>query len=98
MGYNTYYGLLVDDIRSPEHELALTKMADYDVFEESCTWYEHEVDLKEYSAKFPNQLFRLRGEGEEPLDVWIKYFKNGRMQRCPAKVTFDDFDEFKLKP
>lgn len=98
MGYYTNYGLLVDGVKNHEHELALTKMADYSVFEDGCTWYEHEEDLKEYSAKFPNQLFRLRGEGEEPLDVWIKYFKNGRMQHCPAKVTFDDFDELKLKP
>lgn len=97
MGYNTYHSLYVNEVKNPEHELALSKMADYLVFEESCTWYEHEADLKEYSAKFPDLLFKLRGEGEETLDAWIKYFKNGKMQHCPAKVTFDDFDELKLK-
>lgn len=101
MGYNTYYSLYVngveDENHEGEHELALSKMADHHVFEEDCRWYEHEADLREYSAKFPDLLFELRGVGEGILDAWTKYFKNGKMQHCPAKVTYDDFDESKLK-
>src|SRR5881394_2305568 len=52
--------------------------------EESTKWYDHEADMKALSAEFPKVLFTLRGEGEESGDVWVKYFKNGKMQSSKA--------------
>lgn len=60
-------------------------------------WYSHEKDMKELSTRFPNEVFVLHGEGEESGDVWYKYFKNGKMQECYAKITFEDYDENKLR-
>ena len=47
---------------------------------ETCKWYEHEAELKSFSAKHPNVLFTLHGEGEETGDIWDKYFLNGKCQ------------------
>ncbi len=64
---------------------------------EPCKWYGHEKDMKAFSRHFPDLVFKLEGRGEEPGDLWVKYFKNGKMQRCHAKITFAPFDENKLE-
>lgn len=64
---------------------------------EGVKWYNHEVDMKYLSVEFPDEVFVLYGEGEDNEDVWYKYFKNGKMQHCYAKVTFDEFDENELR-
>lgn len=97
MGYNTRYELTVDGHEIKAHELGIEDLVGHDPFEYSCKWYSHEEEMRKYSKKHPECLFELRGEGEESLDVWVKYFKNGKMQRCKAKVTFDAFDELQLK-
>ena len=66
-------------------------------FGESCKWYDHEEDMKKISRMFPSVTFDLYGEGEESGDIWHKYFKNGKMQECPARIVFDEYDERKLK-
>lgn len=60
------------------------------------SWYDHEEDMKVLSKNVPDVLFELYGEGQESGDLWYKYFKNGKMQYCPGKVVFDDYDESKL--
>jgi hypothetical protein len=64
---------------------------------DSAKWYDHEIDMKKLSKIYPDIVFKLKGHGEESGDTWIKYFKNGKMQNCPAKITFDEYDEKKLK-
>ena len=59
-------------------------------------WYEHQLDMRRFSSKFPNVLFVLSGEGEENDDMWVEYYRNGLMQVARAQITFDDFDEDKL--
>lgn len=56
---------------------------------ERCKWYEHEEQMAELSKKFPEVLFTLHGEGEDAMDLWIHYFKNGKIQRRKAKITFE---------
>src|ERR1700733_15663509 len=58
---------------------------------ESCKWYEHETDMIKYSKQYPELTFALKGEGEEAGDVWIKYFKNGKI------TTHRPFDELYTK-
>ena len=65
--------------------------------EESTKWYEHNKDMVNFSRNYPGNLFKLEGEGEEAGDIWIEYYKSGKCQECKAKITFDEFDEDKLK-
>ena len=64
---------------------------------DTVKWYDHDKDMKEISKKFPELVFELCGEGEESGDIWKKYYKDGKVQVCKAKITFDEFDEKKLK-
>ncbi len=64
--------------------------------DEAVKWYEHEDDMKRLSFQFPDTLFRLSGEGEEPGDIWVKYFKDGKMQAMKAEIKFADFNEADL--
>ena len=63
---------------------------------QSTKWYDHEEDLCRFSRMHPEIVFKLRGDGEESGDQWFLYVKNGKSQRCKAKITFEDYDEQKL--
>lgn len=60
-------------------------------------WYDHDDFMKKLSKQFPNVVFILEGEGEGPEDIWKKYYKDGKVQVARAKITFDKYDEGKLK-
>jgi hypothetical protein len=101
MGYDTQYDLSSDDRKIEEHYAALEEITGYDKYYMNGTgyeikWYEHENHLKAYSLKYPDTLFTLEGEGEESGDVWKKYFKNGKMFKAKAQITFEEFNEEKL--
>lgn len=74
-----------------EYDISIERLEndDYD----QMKWYDHEDDMKEFSAKWPNVLFTLTGEGEEPGDLWVKYFRNGKVQTATAKITYEPLDE-----
>ena len=63
----------------------------------STKWYDSTEDLKAFSKKYPTVLFELSGEGEESGDIWMEYFLNGKSQRCGAIITYEKFDENKMK-
>lgn len=102
MGYLTRFELSItpttheNDIR--EKELYGLSVADLmDGGWDNYKWYDHENEMRDFSKKYPDTLFELRGEGEEAGDLWVKYFQNGKMQRCHARIEYDDFDPEKLK-
>jgi hypothetical protein len=113
MGYRTYYNLnitnadgsdlgeerraeIIDALRG-ENEEAEYSFNEAGEAEEENTWYEHVKEMAEFSKKYPDVLFCLEGEGEESHDLWEKYFLNGKVQLCPAKIEFDEFDEAELQ-
>lgn len=106
MGYDTTYKLNKPVQLQARIQKELIRISDYfntddDIMDlengfMNCKWYEHEEELRELSTKFPNILFELEGHGEENDDMWIKYFKNGKMQRCNAIITFEPYDKTKL--
>ena len=110
MGYNTRYKLNLAEVSVNEIvkiEAAMKAFEpDYgegwlfDIYcgdADVCKWYEHEVEMKDFSSMFPTALFVLTGEGEEPGDLWIKYFKDGKMQECRGIIIYLPYDERKLK-
>lgn len=111
MGYETRFGIEWTLNSPPEiveiagqifKEFREEKELDY-IFDEdgfandTAKWYEHEEDIRELSRLCPEAVFVLYGEGEEAGDIWYKYFKNGLMQMCEAQITYEDYDESKLK-
>lgn len=98
MGYYTHYTVEVAPL-TPEIDEEINDNDDYYAIQEysdAAKWYDHDDDMKRLSIKHPESLFKLTGEGEESGDLWIKYYKNGKMPYCPAIVTYEEFDESKL--
>ncbi len=99
MGYYTSFELKL----IPEDEQVWEEIGDDDNLSYAlvdgceCKWYTHESDMKEFSKRFLDTVFQLSGSGEEAGDLWVKYFKNGKMQKCYARIEFDEYDEGKLK-
>lgn len=108
MGYNTKFTLKVDSNQDQIRKFLEQYESDWDSkywcaheaiedYGESRKWYEHESDMRDLSLEFPDMLFTLEGEGDEAGDLWIKYFKNGKIQKAYARIEYDEFDESKLK-
>lgn len=93
MGYYTDFDL---SSNSDEVVEALQKQSEYSYFR-GIKWYEHEDDCKKVSLLFPDTVIEVSGEGEESGDVWKAYYKNGKSFRAEAVVTFEPFNESKLK-
>lgn len=96
MGYYTDY-----DISGNSEEVAdaIEKISEYSWYSRSMNgkWYNWKEHCTEVSKMFPDRLVVLEGDGEESGDQWKAYFKNGKSQACKAIVTFEEFDESKLK-
>lgn len=104
MGYYTQYGLsiqqggddtLIKQFRA-ESEGANYAIDDDGSCNDSCKWYDHEKDLKEFSLKHPNVLFKLEGTGEDNGDAWELFVQGGLSQVCRGRLVFDKFDHAKL--
>ena len=59
-------------------------------------WTEHTSEMKKLSEKFPSVLFSLTGRGEKDDDIWIDYYKAGKMQHCRGKIVYEDFCQEKM--
>lgn len=101
MGYYTHFLLDVegDDLNFIDHETGIGEISGYgNPFDGSgIKWYDYQTDLIKYSHLFPNTLFIISGEGEHPGDMWRHYFKNGLQWWVGAEITFEEFNETKLK-
>ena len=79
-------------------EAIISSYVDYPyMFEESVKWYDHRKDMIRVSKDYPDILFTLSGEGEEPEDLWKEYYLNGQYQEAKAVITFEDFHPGKLR-
>lgn len=61
------------------------------------TWYSEQEDMVLLSTKFPPVLFSIHREGENNGDMMDTYYWNGKMQICPAIITYDDYDPAKME-
>ena len=95
MGYYTRF-----DISSNSQEVinTINEVSGYgDVESDEIKWYHHKDHCITVSKMFPHELITVEGVGEEQGDQWKAYYKNGKMQHCKALITFEPFDESKLK-
>lgn len=100
MGYYTRYKLeiLEGNDYYTDYEKEISNLSGYnDCFDDSIKWRDHENDMRRYSKENPKVLFKLSGEGEESGDIWVEYYKNGKMQREKAQIIIGGFNEKKLK-
>ena len=107
MGYCTAFTLMIDTGQKKISEILteidpdlrdrLDGIDDDGSSADSVTWYNHEQDIRELSLAYPDYVFTLYGDGDDSEDMWYKHFKNGKMQACYAKITYDDYDENKLE-
>ncbi len=109
MGYRTYHTLHIhpNDSGIPDDDM-IAELRDtcgeakYGLNTDgSCAsevkWYERDEVMAKSSKKYPGVVFCLTGDGDENDDMWYAYFKNGKVQYCPAIITYDKYDESKLK-
>ena len=110
MGYYTYFNFCVQDFETLEY-IDLKKQDE--IFEElnkkyeitdvddrdfTAHWYDIDENMKEFSKKYPEYLFKIYGEGEDgSLDTYIKYFHNGKMQFCQGSLVYDEINKDVLK-
>ena len=59
-------------------------------------WYAHDEHMKIISKRFSNVLFTLTEMGEDGEQSQT-YYKDGKMQEEEAQISFNPFDETKLK-
>ena len=50
-------------------------------------WYNHDADMLDLSAKFPQYVLRLTGYGEETGDIWCNIYSNGELRASWALNT-----------
>ncbi|MCD8212410.1 MAG: hypothetical protein LUC17_05230 [Oscillospiraceae bacterium] len=61
-------------------------------------WYECDLDMCSLSARFPDYLFTIFGDGEQREDIWRGYYYRGRVQICRPRITWDAFDPDRTRP
>lgn len=101
MGYYTRFSLEIisgdDHATDWEKEISLnTSYAGGNLFTGEYKWYSHTSDMIDFSKKHPNMVFCVSGEGEDSGDIWKEYHKNGKVQLCPGRITYDEYDPSKL--
>lgn len=102
MGYYTSYSLSIHEegdryVYIEDAKKEITEYHNYNPFIEANKWYKHEEDMRRLSREYPNTVFILEGNGEDSGDMWMKYFKNGKMQEAKAIITYPEFDPSKLQ-
>jgi len=103
MGYCTNFELNIEDgdIDISVISKRLTQITKYTFGYDGtlyhAKWYDWKDDMRKLSSEYHDIVFVLSGQGEEYGDIWKAYFKNGKMQYAAAIVTFEPFDEGKLK-
>lgn len=105
MGYCTAYSFQVPDpgVGADQEHAYMKELADLsgysyeELWEGTVKWYEHAEHMREFSERHPGVLFELRGEGEEPLDVWTGWARDGLYYERPIEVIYPEFDEGLLK-
>lgn len=96
VGYNGTEMDIINELRT-QNESAEWALQPDGSCEDECKWYEHEKDMRAFSKQYPDVIFCLHGIGEDSDDQWNQYYKDGKMQNCKAIITFEEYNETKLR-
>lgn len=105
MGYYTSYSLSIDGADNNQRSILENEIDKMGVFEDGnidvgftaeAKWYECNEDMLLLSSRFPGVLFSLYGSGDASDDIWLHYFKSGRVMYDGIEVIYNDFDESRL--
>lgn len=102
MGYYTRYELNFDYGYDEEKRTKIFnrigELSGYTyLFDDDVKWYDHEKDMLKLSKEYPDIVFTLNGEGEEAGDIWVAYFKDGKMVRHTAVIKLPEYNPSDLK-
>lgn len=102
MGYYTFYQLSI--LKDPDNQKEqfceeLNSLFDGPYADnllnggDELKWYNWQEDMKAISLKYPKMLLMLEGDGEEPLDIWIAHFCNGKINYREIQTYWEKFDD-----
>ena len=60
-----------------------------------CHWRSYEEDMIAMSQAIPHVTFTLTGKGEDSDDIWVEYYRDGKMQRHKLALVLTPIDETK---
>lgn len=105
MWYYTRHKLTIDDV--PKSKEKTNQEIYEEIKEDDNMWYcfdwldslwekvkgyNLEENMKEYSKKYPNKIFRIYWEWEENWDMWEEVFINGKSKREVAEIQIKKID------
>lgn len=105
MGYYTDFCLDFQGVKEDQRSALTVEIEKMNIFDGgniddgffcNAKWYDHNEDMLLLSTRFPNILFSLHGYGEDSGDIWLNYFKAGRVMYEGLKLIQQDFDENQL--
>jgi hypothetical protein len=79
---------ITDDFSSYEKDIRFSEL----IMDDVKKWYDHDDDMIEISKRYPNYVFVLDGNGEDYDDLWRTYYWDGRMQYCPARIVYEEYN------
>lgn len=100
MGYYTDFKLSADAaVDEQELNEFLNEITGYDWEDLELSggkWYNWPKDMVVLSERYPDILFTLDGEGENPYDLWRAFYRAGKGYSEKTKIVYADFDPVKL--
>lgn len=96
---DNWFGWLQNNTNTPSYDTNFkeSEIKEGDLLfttENRITWYECNIDLVEFSKKFPKVLFELRGNGSTFPDVWVTFFKGGKYSKeLEAEIKYPKFEK-----
>ncbi len=98
MGYRTKYNLTIFDKKTYEviSDLEIIEKIEdfYKVsLDDECKWYDHITDMTKFSKKYPKFYFYFSNYGENPGDIWISLFHNGKSYEASLEPLFPPLNE-----
>ena len=102
MGYYTTFSLALEEGPREQYQRMLEDidaiMGDNGMssFESvNAKWYSYDEDIRTLSLKYPDIVFRVNGDGEDPSDLWQEFWRAGN--RFREQVQFARYEEIKDK-